>query len=106
MSLRDRHKRGELPWGLEITQFIFLLLAIIMTAVTLIGLLGAIFITDFLNSERTLKLISIAFYALVFCVLFYGTFKIKRWAVALVLIISALVFSTIFYMFWRQNLPQ
>ena len=90
MNTPNSYSRGKLPWGLEITQFVFLLLSIVTTTATLYGSFVAIFIPDYLDADRASRLIESAFYAIVFCVLFYGTYKIKRWVVSLVLLFSVI----------------
>jgi len=83
MSTKLKFRKNELPWGLEITQFVFLILSI---------LCSISFTIDLFNYEKfDLNSFFVGVKTLIFWALFYGTFKVRNWVVTPVLIYSAYV---------------
>jgi hypothetical protein len=69
-----------LPWGIETTQFVFLILSLLVTLVFVIGLF---------NPANVSNVIWNGVMAAIYWILFYGTYKIKNWVVIPVLVFSA-----------------
>ncbi len=82
MLSKDQHRSHELPWGIEITQFLYLIFSIFLTIAFLAGLI--------ISKEINLSIWEVGLAVIIFWVLFYGTYKIRSWVVAPILIFSTL----------------
>ncbi len=79
---KNKYKSEGLPWGLEITQFAYLILSLLGTLVFVGGL--------FLFDEIDFKFIWMGIIAGIFWLLFYGTWKIRNWVVTPILVFSSI----------------
>ncbi len=83
MIAKSKFRKNELPWGLEITQFVFLILSILCSISLAL---------DVFDSEKLdLNSFYVGVKALIFWTLFYGTLKIRNWVVTPILVYSAYV---------------
>ena len=86
MNPKVQYQRHELPWGIEITQFVYLIISLVITSGICVGLI--------ISKEIDQRILWMSLAAIIFWVLFYGTYKIKSWVVAPILIVS------VYYIFW------
>jgi hypothetical protein len=84
MISKSRIRSGKLPWGIETTQFVFLVLSLLVTLV---------FLIELFNPARVSDVIWNGVMAAIYWTLFDGTYKIKNWVVIPVIVFS--VFSLI-----------
>ena len=84
----QNHINNKLPWGLEVTQTIYLLLSIFLSIAVV---MYAIFIQSF-----DLKFMFAAFFSIIYWILFYGVWKTKSWVVTPILFVSAITFLSNF----------
>ena len=82
MSTKTKFEPNELPWGLEITQFAYLILSLLGSLV----FVGRLLLLD----QIDLKFIWTGVMAGIFWLLFYGTWKTKNWVVTPILVFSAI----------------
>jgi hypothetical protein len=81
MGPKTQYKSHELPWGIEITQFVYLIFSIFGTLGFLLGV--------FVSKNLDYNFLWLGVIVIIFWILFYGTYKIKRWVVTPVLVFSA-----------------
>lgn len=78
-------KSANLPYGIELTQFIYLLLSIFITFSFILNLFNL--------NQIGFEIVWLGLLTIIYWALFYGTYKIRSWVVILVLFYS--IFASI-----------
>jgi hypothetical protein len=100
MISKSKIRSGKLPWGIELTQFVFLILSLLVTLAFFIGLL---------NPANLSNVIWTGVMAAIYWILFYGTYKIKNWVVTPILAFSTFsLLSKIIYFLseWPETIRE
>ena len=85
MSQLSKINEPKLPFGIEITQFVYLILSVLGTV--------SLAFQSFYFKRFDIEFFERLLFVIVFWAMFYGTYYARSWVVTLVLVISA--FSSI-----------
>lgn len=86
---KTQFKQKDLPFGIELTQFMYLIFSLLGTASMILKLI----FLESIEFEFFWGVISVG----TFWILFYGTFKIKSWVVTPVLVVSVFASFNLFF---------